>query len=76
MGHGGLHPQPMWTWCTTHLAHVVPPGQVGPTVGPPEPSRRFPVRYRKNPELFRNPKINFPYMNLILRTIPNLLVMS
>src|SRR3954454_3800749 len=35
-----------------------------------------PIQYRKNPELFRNPKIVFPYMNLYLRTIPKLLVMS
>ena len=30
----------------------------------------------KNPELFRNPEINLPYINLYLRTLPELLVIS
>jgi hypothetical protein len=44
-GCGGLAP-------TTHV-HVGPPMQVGPT---PEPSRTFPVQYRKIPNIFRWPK--------------------
>ena len=39
----------------------------------PEPSRTFPM---KTPEPFSNPKQDFPYMNLILWTIPDLLVIS
>src|SRR4051812_28136432 len=31
---------------------------------------------QNNPKQFRNPKTAFPYMNLILRTIPEPLVMS
>ena len=36
----------------------------------------FPVQYRKNPNFFRNPNNNFPYINLYLRTILELLVTS
>ena len=35
-----------------------------------------PVQYRKTLNFFGNPKNTFPYMNLNLRTIPELLVMS
>ena len=41
-----------------------------------EPSRTFDGLHRKNPELFRNSEFDFPYMNLILRTILDLLVMA
>ena len=42
----------------------------------PEPYRSFPVQYRKNPNFSRNPNNNFPYINLYLRTILELLVTS
>ena len=60
----------------TTPVHVDPTRTSGPHPGTPEPSRTFPVRYPKNPELFRNPKNTFPYMNLYLQTIPELLVTS
>ena len=66
----------MWAYGTTPQVHVDLLEQVGPTMGQSEHSRKFPVLCRKNLELFRNPKIDFLYMNLILRTIPDLLVMS
>ena len=37
-----------------------------------EPSRTF----QKNPELSETQNFDFPYMNLILRTLPDLIVMS
>ena len=46
---------------------------------PPESSGTFwklPGTIPKKPELFRNPNNNFPYINLYLRTIPELLVTS
>src|SRR3990170_4058763 len=43
---------------------------------PPEPSGSFPVQYRKNCTFFRNPKYDFPYINIYLSTIPRLLVTS
>ena len=49
---------------------------MGPLVGPPETFYNLLGIHRKIPELFRNLEINFPYMNLILRTITDLLVMS
>ena len=76
--HGplGLGAWPMWASVPPPRSMWTPPGQVGPTRGPSEPSRTFPVQYRKNPELFRNPKNTFPYMILYLRTIPELLMAS
>jgi hypothetical protein len=53
-------------------------GPCGPTQsrGPtPEPSRNNSVQYLKSLELFQNPKIDFPYMSLILRTILEPLMM-
>ena len=57
-----LIPSKRGSWCaltrvwglapTTHV-HVGPPMQVGPTL---EPSRTFPVQYRKIPNIFRWPK--------------------
>ena len=57
-----LIPSKGGSWCaltrvwglapTTHV-HVGSPMQVGPT---PEPSRTFPVQYRKIPNIFRWPK--------------------
>ena len=44
----------------TTPVHVDPSGTSGPHPGTPKPSRIFPVRYQKNPELFRNPKKYFP----------------
>ena len=43
---------------------------------PLEPSGSLPVQYQKNCTLFRNPKYDFPYINLYLSTIMRLLVMS
>ena len=46
---------------------------------PPESSGTFwklPGTIPKKPELSRNPNNNFPYINLYLRTIPELLVTS
>src|SRR3989337_116732 len=60
-GLWGLSPLPTFMWV--------------PHAGGPH-SRTFPVQYRKNSNFFRNPDNNFPYMNLYLRTIPELLVMS
>src|SRR3954469_18755138 len=56
-------------YAMTHSCTPPPPGV--PDI--PEPSRTFPMKYRNH---FRTPKRNFPYMNLILRTIPDLLVIS
>ena len=64
--------QPMllyWTWWNNFRTS-------GPLRNPPEPSGSFPVQYRKNPNFFRNPNNNFPYINLYLRTIPELLMTS
>ena len=64
--------QPMllyWTWWNNFRTS-------GPLRNPPEPSGSFPVQYRKNPNFSRNPNNNFPYINLYLRTIPELLVTS
>ena len=65
-----LHPMLLyWTWWNNFRTS-------GPLWNPPEPSGSFPVQYRKNPNFFRNPNNNFPYINLYLRTIPELLVTS
>ena len=71
-----------WAGAPGPLGQAAPPQPMlalpsrGPTGGTsPEPSRTFLGLHRKNPELFRNLEFNFPYMNLILRTIPDLLVM-
>ena len=64
--------QPMllyWTWWNIFRTS-------GPLRNPPEPSGSFPVQYRKKPNFSRNPNNNFPYTNLYLRTIPELLVTS
>ena len=50
-----------------------PLGAGGPTRWTPETLPVVPVRYRKNPKLFRLTKQDFPYINLYLRTIPELL---
>ena len=51
-------------------------GRGGPTYGLSDPSGSFPVQYRKNCTFFRNPKYDFPYINLYLSTILRLLVTS
>jgi hypothetical protein len=61
---------------STPSPHIISLQVMGPLVDPPEPSGTFPELRRKNPELFRNLNNHFPYMNLILRTTPELLVMS
>ena len=48
----------------------------GPLWNFPELSGSFPVQYRKKPNFFRRPKQDFAYINLYLRTIPELLVTS
>ena len=53
-------------WPTTQV-HEGPSMEVVPTL---EPSRTFPVQYRKILKFSGNPKIDFPYMKLYLRTIP------
>jgi hypothetical protein len=58
-----------------HLAHVVPPELLDPTMGPLEPSRKLSVQYQKNPKLFWNPKINLSGMDFTIRTIPKLVMM-
>ena len=51
-------------------------GVGGPTWWTPGTLPVVPVHYRYRPKLFRLPKQNFPYINLYLRTIPELLVTS
>ena len=66
--HQGLAPsptQPMW-----------PPGRGGPSRWTPRTLPVAPVQYRYDPETSRCPFDNFPYINLYLRTIPDLLVTS
>ena len=58
-----------WTWWNNFRTF-------GPHRNPPEPSGSFPVQYQKNCTFFRNPKYDFPYINLYLSTIPRLLVTS
>ena len=60
----------------TPLVQVDPFGISGPHHGTLRNLPETPIRCRKIPELFRNPKNTFPYMNLYLRTIPELLVIS
>ena len=75
MGHMGL----VRMAHEAHAAHPSPfslPRLRAHRWDPPEPSRTFSVSTGKFPNFFRNLEINFPYMNLILRTIPDLLVMS
>ena len=66
--HQGLAPcptQPMW-----------PPGRGGPSRWTPGTLPVAPVQYRYDPETSRCPFDNFPYINLYLRTLPDLLVTS
>ena len=66
--HQGLAPcptQPMW-----------PPGRGGPSRWTPGTLPVAPVQYRYDPETSRCPFDNFPYINLYLRTLPELLVTS
>ena len=65
LGAGAPPLGPMW-----------PPGWVGPTRWTPGTHLSLPVHYRKYPKLFRNPNTTFLYINLYLRTIPELLVTS
>jgi hypothetical protein len=59
----------------TPSPHVALPGTMGPLWPIKEPSRNPLMRHNKIPELFTNPERDIPYMNLIPRTILNLLVM-
>ena len=49
---------------------------VGPTWWTLGTHLSLPVHYRKCPKLFQNPNTSFLYINLYLRIIPELLVMS
>ena len=75
MGQGGWAPGPCRPACHP-LVQVDPSGISGPHHGTLRNLLETPIQCRKIPELFRNPKINFPYMKLYLRTIPKLLVTS
>ena len=66
--HQGLVPLP--------LQPMGPSGIGGPTRWTPETFPADPVQYRYDPETFRCPFNNFPYIKLYLRTIPELLVTS
>ena len=64
-GAGSCPTQPMW-----------PPGRGGPSRWTPGTLPVAPVQYRYAPETFQCPYDNFPYINLYLRTISELLVTS
>ena len=53
-----------------------PSGIGGPTRWTPGTLPVVPVQYRWTPKLSRWPKLDFPYIILYLRTIPELLVTS
>ena len=55
---------------------MCPPGRGGPTRWTPETLPVAPVQYRYATETFRCPFNHFPYINLYLRTITELLVTS
>src|SRR3954469_767206 len=55
---------------------IRPSGRGGPSRWTPGTPPVAPVQYRYAPEPFRCPYDNFPYINLYLRTIPELLVTS
>ena len=67
--------QPSRGWLLPHAAHV-PPGRGGPSRWTPGILPVVPVQYRYDPETFRCPFNNFPYIKIYLRTIPELLVTS
>ena len=75
MGLGGLV-------CMAHVGLCDPSGPCwssgigGPHYGTLRNLLEPPVQYRKILNFSGNPENDFPYMNLILRTIPDLLVMS
>ena len=58
------------------LGPMCPPGWVGPSGWTPGTHSSLPVHYRKYLKLFWNPNTTFLYINLYLRTIPELLMMS
>src|SRR3954470_17312446 len=58
------------------LQPMSPSGRGGPSRWTLEAPPVAPVQYRYAPELFRCLFDNFPYINLYLRTIPELLVTS
>src|SRR3954466_6402537 len=55
---------------------ISPSGRGGPSRWTPGTPPVAPVQYRYAPEPFRCPYDNFPYINLYLRAIPELLVTS
>ena len=67
--------QPSRSWLLPHAAHVAP-REGWPSRWTLGTLPVAPVQYRYAPETFRCPYDSFPYINLYLRTIPELLVMS
>ena len=73
-------------WCPWPIKAREPPyspccciGRGGTFSGPPDPSgilRKLPGTIPEKPNFSWNPNNNFPYINLYLRTIPELLVTS
>src|SRR3954463_4368743 len=76
MGPWGEAHQPTLGWFPSPLQPMSPSGRGGPSRWTPEAPPVAPVQYRYAPELFRCPYDNFPYINLYLRTTPELLVTS
>src|SRR3954470_11496025 len=76
MGPWGEAHQPTLGWFPSPLQPMSPSGRGGPSRWTPEAPPVALVQYRYAPELFRCPYDNFPYINLYLRTVPELLVMS
>ena len=69
-------PGPPGAGSLPHAAHVASPGRGGPSRWTPGTLPVPPVQYRYDPETSRCPFDNFPYINLYLRTLPELLVTS
>ena len=59
-----------------HKQPIGPSGAGGPSRWTPGTLSVVPVQYRYTPEHFRRPNKDFAYINLRLRTIPELLVTS
>ena len=73
---------PLMGWCASHLgpggtqlSHFHLPSSCAHSRNPPEPSRTFQT-FQNVPELSETQNFDFLYMNLILRTLPDLIVMS
>jgi len=68
--------QPTRGWLPAPRSPCGPPGRGGPSRWTPGTLPVAPVQYRYDPETSRCLFDNFPYINLYLRTLPELLVMS